>query len=56
MKTLQTEISEVHLIYRTKVKASDRPQIKCSKDEYELKLSQIQNPVRLQLTYIEKQQ
>ena len=36
MKTQQTEISEVQLIYRTKVKASDRPQIKCSKDAYEL--------------------
>ena len=36
MKTQQTEISEVQLVYRTKVKASDRPQIKCSKDAYEL--------------------
>jgi DNA repair protein RadC len=36
MKTQQTEISEVQLIYRTKVKASDRLQIKCSKDSYEL--------------------
>ena len=36
MKTQQTEISEVQIIYRTKVKASDRPQIKCSKDAYEL--------------------
>ena len=36
MKTQQIEISEVRLIYRTKVKASDRPQIKCSKDAYEL--------------------
>jgi DNA repair protein RadC len=36
MKTQQTEISEVQLIYRTKFKASDRPQIKCSKDAYEL--------------------
>lgn len=33
--TLQT-ISEVRLIYRTKVKASDRPQIKCSRDAYEI--------------------
>jgi len=36
MKTQQTEISEVQIIYRTKVKASYRPQIKCSKDEYDL--------------------
>lgn len=36
MKTQQIEISEVQIIYRTKVKASDRPQIKCSKDAYEL--------------------
>lgn len=36
MKTQQTEISEVQIIYKTKVKASDRPQIKCSKDAYEL--------------------
>jgi DNA repair protein RadC len=35
MKT-QNSISEVKLVYRTKVKASDRPQIKCSKDAYEL--------------------
>ncbi|HUX95952.1 MAG TPA: JAB domain-containing protein [Bacteroidales bacterium] len=36
MKTQQTDISEVQIIYRTKVKASDRQQIKCSKDAYEL--------------------
>ena len=36
MKTQQIEISEVSLVYRTKVKASDRPQIKCSKDAYDL--------------------
>jgi DNA repair protein RadC len=36
MKTQQIEISEVMLVYRTKVKASERPQIKCSKDAYEL--------------------
>jgi len=36
MKTQQIEISEVQIIYRTKVKASERPQIKCSKDAYEL--------------------
>ncbi len=36
MKTLQTTISEVRLVYRTKVKASDRLQVKCSKDAFEL--------------------
>jgi len=36
MKEQYSTISEVSLIYRTKVKASDRPQIKCSKDAYEL--------------------
>jgi DNA repair protein RadC len=36
MKTQQTTISEVSLIYRSKVKASDRPQVKCSKDAYNL--------------------
>ena len=36
MKTQQTDISEVQIIYKTKVKASGRPQIKCSKDAYEL--------------------
>jgi DNA repair protein RadC len=35
MKSLQT-ITEVQLIYRTKIKASDRPQIKCSKDAFEI--------------------
>jgi DNA repair protein RadC len=35
MKSQQT-IAEVSLIYRSKVKASDRPQIKCSKDAYDL--------------------
>ena len=30
MKTQQTTISEVRLIYRTKVKASERLQVKCS--------------------------
>ncbi|MBN1185166.1 MAG: JAB domain-containing protein [Bacteroidales bacterium] len=29
-------ISEVKLVYRTKVKASDRPQVKTSKDAFEL--------------------
>jgi DNA repair protein RadC len=36
MKTQQTTISEVSLIYRSKVKASDRPQVKCSKDAYDI--------------------
>jgi DNA repair protein RadC len=36
MKTLQTYISEVRLVYRTKVKASDRPQVKCSKDAFDI--------------------
>jgi DNA repair protein RadC len=36
MKTQQTTISEVKLVYRTKVKASDRPQVKTSKDAFEL--------------------
>jgi DNA repair protein RadC len=36
MKTLQTNISEVRLVYRTNVKASDRPLVKCSKDAFEI--------------------
>ena len=32
MKTQQTTLSEVRLVYRTKVKASERLQVKCSKD------------------------
>ena len=36
MKTQQTNISEVRLIYRTKVKASERLQIKCSKDAFDI--------------------
>ena len=36
MKTQQTIISEVSLIYRSKVKASDRPQVKCSRVAYNL--------------------
>jgi DNA repair protein RadC len=35
MKT-QTSIAEVALVYRSKVKASDRPQVKCSRDAYNL--------------------
>jgi DNA repair protein RadC len=36
MKTQQTTISEVSLIYKSKVKASDRPQVKCSRDAYKI--------------------
>ena len=36
MKQQQTTIAEVSLIYRSKVKASDRPQIKCSQDACKL--------------------
>ena len=36
MKTQQTTISEVRLVYRTKVKASERQQIKCSKDAFDI--------------------
>ena len=36
MKTQQTTIAEVYLIYRSNVKASDIPQIKCSRDAYSL--------------------
>jgi DNA repair protein RadC len=36
MKTQQTTISEVKLVYRTKVKASNRPQVKCSKDAFDI--------------------
>lgn len=36
MKPQQTTISEVKLVYRTKVKASERLQIKCSKDAYDI--------------------
>ena len=36
MKTQQTTISEVSLIYRTKVKASERLQVKCSRDAYDI--------------------
>jgi len=35
MKTQQTNISEVRLVYRTKVKASERLQVKCSKDAFD---------------------
>jgi DNA repair protein RadC len=36
MKTQQITIAEVKLVYRTKVKASDRLQIKCSKDAFDI--------------------
>lgn len=36
MKTQQTNISEVQLVYRTKVKASERLQVKCSKDAFNI--------------------
>jgi hypothetical protein len=36
MKTQQTTISEVRLVYRTKIKASDRLQVKCSKDAFDI--------------------
>ena len=36
MKTQQTTISEVQLVYRTKVKASERLQVKCSKDAFDI--------------------
>jgi len=36
MKTQHTNISEVKLVYRTKVKASERLQVKCSKDAFDI--------------------
>jgi len=36
MKTQQTTISEERLVYRTKVKASERLQVKCSKDPVDI--------------------
>ena len=36
MKTQQTNISEVRLVYRTKIKASERLQVKCSKDAFDI--------------------
>lgn len=36
MKTQQATIAEVRLIYRTKVKASERLRIKCSKDAFDI--------------------
>ena len=36
MKTQQSIISEVRLVYSTKVKASDRLQVKCPKDAFDI--------------------
>jgi DNA repair protein RadC len=36
MKTQQTTIAEVQLIYKSKVKASERKKITCSRDAYEI--------------------
>jgi DNA repair protein RadC len=36
MKTLYSNIAEVRLVYRTKVKASDRLLVKCSKDAFDI--------------------
>jgi hypothetical protein len=36
MKTQQTNISEVKLVYRIKVKVSERLQVKCSKDAFDI--------------------
>ena len=36
MKTLQITIAEVKLVYRTKVKASEMLQIRCSKDAFDI--------------------
>ena len=36
MKIQQTTISEVKLVYRAKVKASKRLQVKCSKDAFDI--------------------
>ena len=36
MKKQQTNISEVRLVYRTKIKASQRLQVKCSKDAFDI--------------------
>ena len=36
MKTQQTNIAEVRLVYRTNVKASERLQVKCSKDTFDI--------------------
>jgi DNA repair protein RadC len=36
MKTQQSTIAEVQLIYKSKVKASDRKKITCSRDAYKI--------------------
>ncbi len=38
METELLKVAEVELIYKTKVKAADRPKITCSKDAYKLLL------------------
>jgi hypothetical protein len=38
MKTPLTNMSEVKLVYRTNVKASERLQVKLSKDEFDYSL------------------
>lgn len=43
-----TKVSEVELIYKLKIKAADRPQIKCSMDAYAL-LKTIWNPGTIEL-------
>lgn len=39
MKTEWTKVSEIDLIYRSKIKAAERPTVKTSKDGYDLLLS-----------------
>ena len=36
MKTQQYNITEARLVYRTKVRASERLQVKCSKDAFDI--------------------
>ena len=36
MKTTQTTISEVRLVYRTRIKASERLHVKCSKNAFDM--------------------
>jgi hypothetical protein len=36
MKTQQTNISEVRLVYKTKIKVSEKPQVKCSKGAFDI--------------------
>ena len=39
MKTEWTKVSEIDLVYRSKIKAAERPSVKTSKDGYDLLLS-----------------